>query len=77
MFKKYKILIFTGRIKAFRVIERLERMNILGGKNTESVINFKIKISNKVNQWLLIYKIKDKNTKKWQRTPQKCQMNFW
>ena len=28
---------FTGRIKAFRVIERLERMNILDGLNTESV----------------------------------------
>ena len=28
---------FTGRINAFRVIERLERMDILGGQNTESV----------------------------------------
>ena len=28
---------FTGRINAFRVIERLERLNILGGQNTESV----------------------------------------
>ena len=28
---------FTGHINAFRVIERLERMNILGGQNTESV----------------------------------------
>ena len=25
-----------GRMNAFRVIERLERMNILGGQNTES-----------------------------------------
>ena len=28
-----------GRIHAFEVIERLERMNILGGQNTESVKN--------------------------------------
>ena len=33
MFKKQKILNFMGRINAFRVIERLERMNILGGQN--------------------------------------------
>ena len=33
--KKFENL--TGRINAFRVIERLERMNILGGQNTESV----------------------------------------
>ena len=26
-----------GRINAFRLIERLERMNILSGQNTESV----------------------------------------
>ena len=26
-----------GRINAFRVIERLEKLNILGGQNTESV----------------------------------------
>ena len=26
-----------GRINAFRIIEVLERMNILGGQNTESV----------------------------------------
>ena len=37
MFKKYKILNFTGRINEFRVIERLQRMNILGGQNAESV----------------------------------------
>ena len=37
MFKKFKIPNFTGRINAFRVIERLERMNISGGQNTESV----------------------------------------
>ena len=37
MYKKYKILNFTGRMNAFRVIERLERMNILGGQNTENV----------------------------------------
>ena len=37
MFKKYKVSNFTGRINAFRVSERLERMNILGGKNTEIV----------------------------------------
>ena len=28
---------FTGRINAFQVIERLERKDILGGQNTESV----------------------------------------
>ena len=28
---------FTGRFNAFRVIERLEKLNILGGQNTESV----------------------------------------
>ena len=28
---------FTVRINAFWVIERLERVNILGGQNTESV----------------------------------------
>ena len=27
---------FTGRINAFRVIERLQRMNILGDQNIES-----------------------------------------
>ena len=32
-----KKLNFTGRINAFRVIERIERMNILGGQNNESV----------------------------------------
>ena len=37
MFKNNKILNFTGHINAFRVIECLERMNILGGQNTESV----------------------------------------
>ena len=37
MFKKYKILNFTGRINAFRVIERLQRMNIFGDQNTESI----------------------------------------
>ena len=37
MFKKSKISNFTGRINAFRVIERLERMNTLSGQNTESV----------------------------------------
>ena len=31
------MLNFTGRINEFRVIERLERMNILGGQNTEGV----------------------------------------
>ena len=36
MFKKYKISNFTGRINAFRVIEHLERMDILGGQNTKS-----------------------------------------
>ena len=35
--KFLKKLNFTGRINAFRVIERLERMNILGGQNTKSV----------------------------------------
>ena len=45
MFKKYKKkLNFTGRINAFRVIERLERMNILCGQNTESV-NYLIVLS--------------------------------
>ena len=37
MFKKYKVSNFTGCINAFRVIERLKRMNILGGQDTESV----------------------------------------
>ena len=37
MFKKYKILSFTGRINAFRVIKRHEIMKILGGQSTESV----------------------------------------
>ena len=37
MFKKYKILNLTVRINAFRVIERLQRMNILDGQDTESV----------------------------------------
>ena len=37
MFKKYKISNFTGRINAFRVIKRLQILNILGGQNTESV----------------------------------------
>ena len=37
MFKKYKILNFTGRINAYRVIERLERMDILVGQDTEVV----------------------------------------
>ena len=37
MFKKFKIMNFTGRINAFRVIERLKRMNILGSQNTENV----------------------------------------
>ena len=37
MFKKNKILNFTGRINAFRVIELLQRINISGGQNTESV----------------------------------------
>ena len=36
MFKKYTISNFTRRMNAFRVIERLKRMNILG-QNTESV----------------------------------------
>ena len=31
MFKKLKILNFTGRINAFWVIEHLQRLNILGG----------------------------------------------
>ena len=37
MSKKYKISNFTGRINEFRVSERLERMNILGGQKTDSV----------------------------------------
>ena len=37
MFKKYKFLNLIVRINAFRLIERLERMIILGGQNTESV----------------------------------------
>ena len=45
MFKKYKIPNFTGRINAFRVIERLERREILGGQNTES-INLYLTIKN-------------------------------
>ena len=46
MFKKYKNPNFTGRINAFRVIERLESMEwkerILGGQNTESVKAFSV-----------------------------------
>ena len=37
MFKKQNISNLMGGINAFRVIERLERMNILGGQNTESI----------------------------------------
>ena len=37
MFNKYKISNFAGRINAFREIERYERLNILGGQNSESV----------------------------------------
>ena len=37
MFKKYKITNFTERINAFRVIERLKLMKILGGQNTGNV----------------------------------------
>ena len=33
----YKFSNFTERINAFRVIERLERMDILDCKNTENV----------------------------------------
>ena len=29
---------FAGRINAFRVIERLEKMDIFGGQNTEVLI---------------------------------------
>ena len=39
--KSKKNLNFTGCINAFRVIERLERMNILGDQNTESVKIFR------------------------------------
>ena len=39
--KSTKISNFTGRINAFPVIERLERMNILGDQNTESVKIFR------------------------------------
>ena len=35
--KSKKNSIFTGRMNAFRVIERLERMVILGAQKTESV----------------------------------------
>ena len=35
--KSKKNLKFTGRINAIRVFEHLEKMNILGGHNTESV----------------------------------------
>ena len=41
--KSNKIPNFTGRINAFRAIERLERMHILGGQNTESVKSHVIK----------------------------------
>ena len=37
MFRKYKISNFTGRMNAFQVIERLERIDILACQNTESV----------------------------------------
>ena len=43
MFKKQKMLNFTGRINAYRVIERLEKMNIFGGQNTESVKQLQLK----------------------------------
>ena len=42
MFKKYKISNFTGRVNAFLVIERLQRMNIMGGQNTESIRLYQI-----------------------------------
>ena len=50
MFKKYKISNFTERINAFRVIERLERMNILGGLSTESVHQIKPFVTRLLNQ---------------------------
>ena len=37
---------FTGRINAFWVIERLERMKIIGGQNTESVNQISLRIGN-------------------------------
>ena len=37
MFKKFKTSNFTGRINAFRVIERFQRMSILSGQNIENV----------------------------------------
>ena len=43
---KRKKLSFTGRINAFRVIKRLERLNILGGQITESVNTLKLKYQN-------------------------------
>ena len=36
---KSKKFDFTGRMNAFRVIERPERIEILGGQNTENVNN--------------------------------------
>ena len=50
MFKKYKISNFTGRINAFRVIER---MNILGGQNTENVVIFWCELC-QINFWTLL-----------------------
>ena len=50
MFKKYKILNFTGRINAFRVIKRHEILNILGGQNTESV-NYDVNEINLIIQY--------------------------
>ena len=46
MFKKYKKFNFTGRINAFRVIERLQRMNILGCQNTEMLSNLFLELGN-------------------------------
>ena len=40
--KKLKNFNITGRMNAFRVIERPERIEILGGQNTENVNNISL-----------------------------------
>ena len=52
MFKSKKKLNFAVRINALRVIERLERMNILGGQNTESV---KAAVHHKIEIIIIVY----------------------
>ena len=51
-----------GRINAFRVIERPERMNILGDQNTESVKQLAIySVNCYINVWHFHVRIKKQN----------------